>query len=148
MGIDPTSLPLKAQLRMPDKYAGMNGVEKEWALQLESVQRSGNGLPWWDHSVVKWRFEPLTFRLAKATTYRPDFMVLRHDGAVELHEIKQVRKKHQSGRSGWMSASAVKFKTCAELYPEFVWVACEKQLDGTWTTTRAEDLFKRKGGKG
>lgn len=78
------------------------------------------------------------------TSYKPDFYVLFSDGHVEIHEVKQVhRGKKSEARSGWSSTSITKFKTAAGLFPEFWWVACEKQLDGSWSQTSSEDLFKR-----
>lgn len=66
--------------------------------------------------IVRWEYEPIRFRYGtdQNATYTPDFMVFRADGMIELIDVK--------GSGGWEAASRVRFKSCAEKYPEFIWV--------------------------
>ena len=60
--------------------------------------------------ILDWRIHPIKFRLAKATFYTPDFLVITCD-AFEIHEVK-----------GYMrDDAAVKLKTAAEMFPWFRW---------------------------
>ena len=59
-------------------------------------------------------YEGIRVKLAKNTTYTPDFLVIFPD-RVELHECK--------GR--WMQAARVKIKVAAEQYPWFKWLAVQ-----------------------
>ena len=82
-------------------WGQMNKTEARYAADLEYLESVGE--------IIAWRFEPLTFRLAKATTYRPDFMVIHHNAPLEFVEIK-----------GFMrDDSAVKYKVARELFPWF-----------------------------
>jgi hypothetical protein len=60
-------------------------------------------------SFVSWRFEAIKFRLADKTFYTPDFVVIRDDGTIEIHEVKGF----------WEDDARVKIKVFAEMYPEF-----------------------------
>ena len=135
-----------AKLHAPNPFAGMNKAEMEWAALLTSslsVAARGVAIGCGPARIAKWLYESLTFRLAKGTSYKPDFYVLFSDGHVEIHEVKQVHRGRSSSRSGWTKDAIVKFKVAADLFPEFRWVACEKQIDGSWSQTESADLFKR-----
>jgi hypothetical protein len=81
------------------KPGEMNKLERRWSEQLDVAKATGTVLAWW--------YERVTFKLAHDTRYTPDFMVLAHDGVIELHETK-----------GFMRDDAhVKLKLCAELFP-------------------------------
>ena len=137
---------MKAKLRLPDKFAGMSKAEREWALLLEADVR--RPLLVIGHLaniyVVRWQFESVRFVLAKGTGYLPDFWVLYSDGHVECHEVKQAWKNGKHRSSSHWKTSIAKLKIAAEKFSEIVWVVCERQVDGTWTETSSEDLFKRK----
>jgi hypothetical protein len=79
----------------------MNGIEKRYAAHLETQRICG--------AISGWKFEPIKLRLARATFYSPDFMVVMPSGCIELHETK-----------GFMEDDAVvKLKVAAEMFPEF-----------------------------
>lgn len=80
----------------------MNGLEKAWSLRLAEQKHAGEIVQWW--------FEPMSLRLAKGSSYKPDFMVVDADGLVEFHETK-----------GFMREAAnVRLKVAAEKFPQFV----------------------------
>jgi len=97
----------------------MNGLETDYSERLEMVRLAGH--------IVRWRFESVRLKLAKKTTYLPDFAVT-YDDHVELHEVK--------GR--WLSSARVKWKLAAELYPEFRFIAVTR-VDGNWIEEAAID---------
>ena len=78
-----------------------NKTEAAYRDQLEFLRQSG--------LIHAYAFEALRLRLAPATGYTPDFLVITNHGEVELHEVK-----------GWMRDDAnAKLKIAAELYPYF-----------------------------
>lgn len=73
-------------------------------------------------SITDYKFEPLKLKLARATFYTPDFAVVRtNDGAIFLYEVK----------GHWEDDARVKWKTAAELFPWFVFVAVQR-IKGKW----------------
>lgn len=71
----------RARGRHPAKTRDrMNKTEAAYAAVLDQRRAAGHVAAWW--------FEFLTLRLADATHYRPDFLVLLPDGSLELHEVK------------------------------------------------------------
>ena len=62
------------------KPGQMNKNEAAYARQLEARQRVGE--------IVRYRFEPMKFRLADLAYYTPDFEVQLPDGTIEFHEVK------------------------------------------------------------
>lgn len=67
--------------------------------------------------IVRWYFEPMSLRLAKGSSYKPDFMVIDAEGLVEFHETK-----------GFMREAAnVRLKVAAEKFPEFVFRLIRKR---------------------
>lgn len=84
----------------------MNKTEAEYAQMLEIEQRAG-GIAWW-------RFEAIKIRLADNTFYTPDFLVLRTDMRLELHEVKGAFV---------MDDAKVKLKVAAEMFPAGVVLA-------------------------
>jgi len=83
-------------------------LEQEYASILDSRLHAGE--------LVLWKYEPLTLKLAKLTTYTPDFFLLYPDGHIELHETK-----------GFMRDDAnVKIKVAASMYPFFTFILVQK----------------------
>lgn len=75
----------------------MNKLELQYQHRLELLKRAGE--------IIHHRFEPIKFRLADNTSYKPDFMVTKND-RIEFHEVK-----------GFMRDDAnVKLKVVAELF--------------------------------
>ncbi len=98
------------------KKVRMNKTETRYQNEiLLPAQRTG--------LVQSFMFESLNFRLGERTNYRPDFVVSRPDGKVELHEIK----------GGFIRDDAkMKFKVAADKYFYFVWQMWQWK-DGVWT---------------
>jgi hypothetical protein len=91
----------------------MNKTEASYARHLEALAARGD---------ISWfRFEGLTFKLAKDTRYTPDFVVMTRDGLMECHEVK-----------GFFEEDAkVKIKVAAEMFPFTFWlVRAKPQKDG------------------
>lgn len=78
----------------------LNKTEQAWAEQLEA-QRARGEIKWW-------KAHPFNVRLADDTFYRIDFLVMRADLGLEIHETKgeYVTDKGQ-----------MKIKLCAEVLP-------------------------------
>lgn len=94
----------------------MNKTEAAYALELEALRSKGL-LAWW-------RFEGVKLRLADATFYTPDFVVMQSSGVLAMHEVK-----------GFMTDKAnVKLKVAASLFPfRFVLVRqVAKKNGGGW----------------
>ena len=90
----------------------MTKLEGRYANKLDLLKHAGE--------IVDWRFEPLNFRLAKRTWYKPDFLLIYLD-RFEVHEVK----------GHWEDDARVKAKVAAELYPWFHWVAVTAEK-GIW----------------
>lgn len=92
----------------------MNGLEKAWSLVLEERKHAGEIVEWW--------FEPMSLRLAKGSSYKPDFMSVDADGYVEFHETKGHMRE----------AAYVRLKVAAEKFPQFVFrlIRKRKKADG------------------
>jgi hypothetical protein len=88
----------------------LNKTEQEWADILEQKRAAGE--------ILWWKAHPFNVRLADDTFYRIDFLVLRSDMVLEIHETKgeYVTDKGQ-----------MKIKLCAEVLPVFVMVKMTKQ---------------------
>jgi len=86
----------------PRHVAGeMNGMEKRYAAHLEARRMCGE--------IIGWKFEAIKLKLARATFFNPDFLVIALNYRLELHETK-----------GHMEDdAAVKTKLVAEMFPEF-----------------------------
>lgn len=91
----------------PSLFAGMNGTERDHAINLEAQKRAGK--------LAAWYFERFTFKLADDTRYTPDFCVIEPDGTVVFHETKGF----------WRDDAYVKIKVAADMFP-FRFVAFEK----------------------
>lgn len=92
----------------------MNRTESEWSRMLEARRISGE--------VLWWSYEPIKVRMADATFYTPDFLVVLANGELELHEVKGAFV---------MDDARVKFKLVAEHFPaRLVWA--QKLKGGSW----------------
>ncbi len=99
----------------------MNRLEAAYAERLDLQKAHG--------SVLFWKFESIKLRLADATFYTPDFMVMTLTYAIELHEIKAFWKS--TGGAHWEDDARVKIKVAASIYP-FVFKSFSRDKDGDW----------------
>lgn len=76
----------------------MNGLEKKYAQHLEMRKMTGE--------ILDWKFEAIKLKLAPATFYNPDFLLLMPDGRIELWEVKGF----------WEDDARVKIKVAAEMF--------------------------------
>jgi hypothetical protein len=109
--------PVAAKGRTVRRQPGtMNKTEAQYAASLETQKLAGEVLAYW--------FDSIKLRLAESTFYTPDFMVLRPDGQVEIHEVK----------GHWEDDARVKIKVAASLFPfAFLAVtAMPKREGGGW----------------
>jgi hypothetical protein len=92
------------------KSTGMNRLETAYWEYLCSLKARGE--------ILDCMWQPLKLNLAPglACTYAPDFMVVRTDGVLEMHETKGF----------WRDDARVKLKVAAAKYP-FVFVAVTRQ---------------------
>jgi hypothetical protein len=90
----------------------MNKLEAEYAARLKNLAHTGE--------IAWWAFEPIKLKLARLTTYTPDFLVMRADGLLECHETKGF----------WQDDARAKIKIAAELFP-FRFIAITKKR-GEW----------------
>ena len=84
----------------------MNKLEQSYSDYLEHLMLAGH--------IVRYRYEPLKFKLAPNTFYTPDYMVTFED-RVEIHETKGF----------WEEDARIKIKMAAELFPEFIFVGVQ-----------------------
>ena len=89
----------------------MNKTESAYAATLELQKISGN--------ILWYLFEGIKLRLAKNTTYSPDFIVMTKTGVIECHEVKGF----------WTDDARAKTKIAAEMFP-FKFVAVKKTRQG------------------
>lgn len=90
----------------------MNKTEAAYARRLDALKMSGE-IVWWD-------FEPINIRLAPATYYRVDFLVMTKTGAIEAHEVKGF----------WTDDARVKVRVAASKLP-FPFISA-KLKKGDW----------------
>jgi len=98
------------------KRGEMNDTEKAYAAHLDKLKESG--------VVLWWKFEGITFRLADGASYRPDFLVMLHDGTIEVHEVK----------GHWEGDAKLKIRVAADIFP-FRFLALQtvpKSRGGGW----------------
>ena len=85
------------------KSGQMNRTEKAYAAWHEAEKHAGRIMAYW--------FEALKQKIAEgACFYTPDFLVLRPDGTLELHEVK-------GSPAIFADDAKVKVKACATQYP-------------------------------
>lgn len=104
-----TTLHLRARARIRQHTPGeMNRLEVEYYSYLDMLKTIGE--------VHGFCFESLKFKLADKTFYTPDFLVIRSDGSVEIHETKGF----------WEDDARVKIKVVAEQHPWFTFIGVTK----------------------
>ena len=94
----------------------MNGTETKMAILLEEQKRNG--------TILDYKFEAVTLKLADDTRYTPDFMVTKPDFEIQFIEVKGF----------WRDDAKVKIKVASAMFP-FVFVACRlnpKKDGGGW----------------
>lgn len=101
-------LQAKGRLRLGE----MNKTETAYRDYLDQEKREGRVLEYW--------FESIKLKIANGSCwFTPDFMVLRPDGYVELHDVKGSPRI-------WSDDSKVKMKVCATAYPFGMYVVFPK----------------------
>lgn len=106
----------------------MNKTEQRFAADI--LQPGVFGVaPGDDITIHSWKFEAINLTLAPNTQYRPDFYVVTSEGEAIFFEVKARTK---AGKVLWEDASRIKFKTCAELYPEFRFICASWSSSGGW----------------
>lgn len=93
---------------------------------LELAKRAGQ--------IVDYRYEPFALKLAKLTTYTPDFLVIYSD-RFELHEVKGF----------WQDDARVKIKVAAERFPWFRFLAIQKETQKNVRLGKPEWKFEEFG---
>lgn len=119
------SLPRAKGARPRQATERMNKGETLYSEHLDRLRAAGALAAWW--------YEPLNWRMADNTYYRPDFLVMRDDGALELHEVKG-RKNGKDGKPDtfWKEEDAwLKLKIVAEQAPFPLCVVWPRR-DGGW----------------
>ena len=104
------------------KPGTLNKTEQSYQDYQESERRCGRILAYW--------YEAVKLKIAEGTCwYTPDFMVMRPDGELELHEVKGSPRIFQDD-------AKVKTKSCATQYPFrlFVVYPRSKKDGGGWET--------------
>jgi hypothetical protein len=93
-------------------FGSMNGLEKRYNAHLQLRFHLGE--------LTDFRFEPLKLRLAPATFFNPDFLLVLPNSTHELHEVK----------GHWEDDARVKIKVAATLFPwwKFVGVTWNKEM--------------------
>lgn len=108
----------KARCHLPDggdwRYAGMNGLEKKYALYLDECIKIGK--------VSDWKFEKITLHLGISLKYLPDFFIVTGDGYIEFHDTKGF----------WRDDARAKIKMAAEMFPCITFRAVKLIKDKGW----------------
>lgn len=75
-------------------------LEQRYSVHLNQLVAAGD--------ILYYHYEPLKFILGPGSTYRPDYLVVRPDGKVEIHEVKgylrddaSVKFRAASSRNTW-----------------------------------------------
>jgi hypothetical protein len=95
------------------KIGEMNKTERAYADHLER-RKLASEVIWWDFDVIKLRVAPATF-------YTPDFLVMLADCTLEIHEVK----------GHWEDDARVKIKVAADKLP-FRFIAIKRGKGGAW----------------
>lgn len=95
------------------KAGQMNKTEAAYARHLELLKRAGE--------ISYYSFDSVNLRLADNTFYKPDFLVMKSNGNLEIHEVKGF----------WQDDAKVKIKVAADRFPfKFIAVTKQKKGDG------------------
>lgn len=77
----PTATPLQRMQALGRMKAGkMNNTERAYSQLLEAKKRTGEVANYW--------FEAMNLRIGENCFYKIDFLVLKGDGFLEIHEVK------------------------------------------------------------
>lgn len=115
----------------------MNKTEAAYAAHLELLKNTGQ--------ILGWKYESLTFTLAKLLSWKPDFVVQVLSGDMECHEVKGL-KKERKGVPGKAdreegpyieSQSLIKAKIAASQWP-FRFVVVYPDGAGGWNQREIE----------
>jgi hypothetical protein len=97
----------------------MNKTEARYAAHLQAQCEAQEIGAWW--------YEPISWRVAESSHYKPDFLVQYGDGSLEVHECKATRgREWASTPEAWL-----KLKVVAEQMPWRVCVVWQTK-DGVW----------------
>ena len=118
----------KARVKRRD-IGEMNKTESAYAELLSEQMVTGD--------IVAWRYESQSFRLARRTTLTPDFIIIRPDGSLEVHEVKACKS---NGSFLIEDDAAVKIKTAAAIYTEYTWYLCGKMPKASGGGWRIEEV--------
>lgn len=134
MGIDISSFPphVRAQIDAKTRKPGsaIHAIHK--AKGLKPTGEKNKTEQWFENEVLKpqlhdgrifwYAFEVFKVRIAKATYYTPDFLVLPDNQELTVYEVK----------GHWRDDARVKFKAAAEIIPVMHWIACIRKKSGYW----------------
>lgn len=87
----------------------MNKSEADYAGYLQGLLLAGK-IDWFS-------FESVTLRLAKLTSFTPDFVVVLADGTIEFHEVKAGAGGPGASRPLVEDDAMVKLKVASEMFP-------------------------------
>lgn len=107
---------LRSGGRTKHQSGQMNKLESLYAQELEARRLVGD--------IHAWHFEAVKLKLAPATFYTPDFMVLMPNFTLQIHEVK----------GHWEDDARVKIKVAARLFPgiSFYGIRREKGRNAGW----------------
>lgn len=102
----------------------MNKTETRVAEYLDAQKRRG--------AVLAYYFDALSLRLADATYYRPDFLVLLNAMPGAIGEVGSfpLRIIILEAKGHWEDDARVKFKVAARQYPHFTFIAARRLKQG------------------
>ena len=98
-----------------------NKWERNYSYYLDLQQHAGE--------ILSWQYGRVTFRLAKGQYHRIDFIAQRHDGRIQMDQVK-----------GWhpnLRAAIKGLKWAAQLWPMFYWTITKWNGSG-WESTDVE----------
>jgi hypothetical protein len=95
----------------------MNAMERDYSTLLDQQLAAGE---------ILWRsqHEPLSLKLADATRYVPDFLVLTAERELQVREVKG---------GHWPMKNKIKTKVTAELFPIPIIICRRVKKDSPWT---------------
>jgi hypothetical protein len=108
----------------------MNPSERRYAKHLDELLASD--------AILWWAREPVSIRLARGSSYVPDFLVMRPDGAIEIHEVKSSRGSADFHNAKWHHAhrdSYSKWKIAANRFPVRFFMVWPE--NGSWCYRKA-----------
>jgi hypothetical protein len=98
----------------------MNRTETAYAWLLEGYKRVGD--------ILYWEYNVVTLRIGNDCRYTPDFLVLRKDLVIELHEVKGSYTREDA---------LVKIKAAAAHFP-FVFILAVYGDNKEWKITEVK----------